>query len=133
MLRPGANDQPLDNTSGLFTGGVIREVEVDGFAGEATVLFDKKSKKLSTVTLFLKPRSDLTDLDKSLAYMRLRDDLLKKYGSPVGRTGCGEGDTECHLLFKSGGQSIDAVVELFDGVPLLLHIAYESSSILKGI
>jgi hypothetical protein len=100
MLKPGPNDQPADKSTDLFTGGLVSETGVNGFSGQATILFDKTSKKLSAIALFLTPLKDASNVDKSVAYKRLRENLLKKYGSPVERVGCDEEATECHLIFK---------------------------------
>lgn len=58
MLKPGPNDQPAGESSRQFTGGLVIENAIDGFSGQATLLFDKESKKLSAITLFLTPLKD---------------------------------------------------------------------------
>jgi hypothetical protein len=144
MLKagPGPDEQPADESSPLFIGGKVRVNDIKGFEGDASLDFDKTSKKLSLVTLFLKPLKDSSDENKSLAYKRLREDLLKKYGSPVERAGCSEEEitdprtlsVECHLIFRSKGQTIDASMSSWHGgVPLLVYITYERTGAIKGI
>ena len=97
-----------------------------GFDGEATLLFDKTSKKLCMISLMLKPQKDMSDQDKADAYSRLRDDLVKKYGPPVSV----KGSTS---IFRSGGQSIDVFATVIDGVPYFVFIDYEPTDAAKGI
>lgn len=128
MLKPdpGAEHQPVDQSSGNAVMGVVRETSVKGFDGEASLLFDKGSKKLSMVTLMLTPQKDLSNQAKTDAFSRLHNDLVKKYGPPVSVT-------DNTIIFRSGGQSIDVFATLANDVPLLVHIAYEPTSAAKGI
>ena len=129
MLKPepGPEHQPLDKSSHNFVSALVRELSVNGFEGKASLLFDKSSKKLSMVTLMLTPQKESSDQDKASAYSRLRDDLVKKYGSPVSVE-------ENTTIFRSGGQSIDVFATLSsNGVPLSVYIAYEATNTAKGI
>ena len=141
MLKVGPDEQPLDKSSHDFTGGKVRVTEIKGFEGDATLFFDKTSKKLAMVALFLTPIKDSSDEDKSFAYTRLREDLLKRYGPPVKRVECTEAEIEtapgprtCKLIFRSEGQTIDAFMTSTNaGVPLIIHIVYEPIGANKGI
>lgn len=129
MLKPGPGpeNQPADKSSHDFVAGEVRELSVKGFEGEASLLFNKSTKKLSMVTLMLTPQKESSDQEKAGAYSRLREDLVKKYGSPVSV----EDNT---TIFRSGGQSIDVFATLSsNGVPLYVHIAYEPTNTAKGI
>ncbi len=115
---------------------VVHEFGVRGFEGDVTLLFDKTSKKLTVVQVLLAPLKGSTDQDKSFAYEQMRDDLLKKYGSPVERAGCDNDASEsatCHLIFKTGGQSIDARISVTYGVPEVAFVVYEPSGAIKGL
>jgi hypothetical protein len=124
--KPGPENQPADESSRDFVAGVVRETSVKGSDGEAKLLFDKANKKLSMITLMLTPQRDISDQDKAAAYSRLRDDLVKKYGPPVGVK-------ENTTIFRSGGQSIDVFAALWNTVPLAVHITYEPTNANKGI
>jgi hypothetical protein len=126
MLKPepGPENQPLDTSS--YDAGRVVELSVKGFEGHASLIFDKGSKRLSIVTLWLTPKKDLSNQDKVLAYWRLCDDLVKKYGSPVSTR-------EFTTIFRSDGQSIDVLASLNEGVPNLVYIAYEPTNADKGI
>ena len=97
---PGPEHQPADKSSHNFIGGIVQETSVKGFDGEADLIFDKGTKKLSLVSLMLTPKRELSNQEKLLAYSRLRDDLVKKYGPPVSVK-------DDATIFLSGGQSID--------------------------
>jgi hypothetical protein len=125
-VEPGPEHQPADESSHDFIAGLVRETSVKGFEGEANLLFDKSSRKLSMITLTLTPQKDISDLDKAAAYSRLRDDLVKKYGPPVSVK-------EYTTIFRSGGQSIDVFASTLNGVPQLVHVAYEAVNTAKGI
>ena len=130
MLKPGPGpeNQPADKSSHDFVAGEVRELSVKGFEGNATLLFNKSSKKLSMVTLMLTPQKESGDQDKVFAYSRLREDLVKKYGSPVSVE-------ENTTIFRSGGQSIDVFTALSstNGLPLFVYITYEATNTAKGI
>jgi hypothetical protein len=57
--------------------------------------------------------------------VRLREDLLKKYGAPVERKGCDEDGSECHLILRTSGQTVEAQIALMHGVPLFAYVLYE--------
>jgi hypothetical protein len=126
MLKPepGPENQPLDTSS--YDAGRVVELSVDGFEGNASLIFNKGSKRLSTVTLWLTPKKDLSNRDKVIAYGRLCNDLVKKYGSPVSTQ-------EFTTIFRSKGQSIDVFASLDEGVPNVVYIAYEPTNASKGI
>jgi hypothetical protein len=125
-VDPGPENQPIDESSHKFNAGVVRETSVKGFDGEATLLFDKTSKKLSMISLMLKPQKDISDQGKADAYSRLRDDLVKKYGPPVSVKGS-------TTIFRSGGQSIDVFAYVINDVMYFVHINYEPTDAAKGI
>lgn len=137
MLKvgPGPDDQPRDKSAPFFTGGKVRVMDIKGFEGDASLDFDKTSKKLSLVTLFLTSLKESTDLDKWYDYKRLREDLLKKYGSPVERTGCSEEENEdqCQLIFRSKGQSVDVLMTVHRVTLAIVYIVYEPIGASKGI
>ena len=78
------------------------------------------------VTLFLKIQKDMNDEAKVTAYSHLHDNLIKKYGQPVSVT-------EDTSIFRSSGQSIDVFAPLLNGLPTIVHIAYEATDTAKGI
>lgn len=127
-------EQPIDKSYGLFAGGTVPETSVKGFDGQATILFEKTSKKLALINLMLTP-TESTDADKSFAYTYLKESLLKKYGRPISSSGCGEasGLHECKMLFRTGGQSIDALIDIADQVPLFAFITYAPVGASKGL
>ena len=127
MLAParGPELQPADKSSPNFIGGIVQETSVNGFDGEVNLIFDKGTKKLSLVSLMLTPKRELNNQDKLLAYSRLRGDLVKKYGPPVSVK-------DDATIFRSGGQSIDVFAPMSNGVPQLVHIAYEPINTAKG-
>jgi hypothetical protein len=51
---------------------------------------------------------------------------VKKYGPPVSVK-------EYTTIFRSGGQSIDVFASTLNGVPQLVHVAYEAVNTAKGI
>jgi hypothetical protein len=124
-VDPGPENQPIDESSHKFISGVVRETSVKGFDGEANLLFNKTSKKLSMISLMLKPQKDISDQDKADAYSRLRDDLVKKYG-PLSV----KGSTS---IFRSGGQSIDVFASVIDDGMYFVYIDYEPTDAAKGI
>jgi len=79
-VDPGPENQPIAESSHKFNAGVVRETSVKGFDGEATLLFDKTSKKLSMISLMLKPQKDISDQDKAA---RMRDCAMTLLRSTV--------------------------------------------------
>jgi hypothetical protein len=127
MLKPepGPENQPDGEISHLFAAGVVRELSVKWFEGHANLMFDKGSKRLSLVTLWLEPQKSLSDQAKINACSRFSDDLVKKYGPPVLVK-------ESSSIFRSGGQSIDVFVSARDGIPAIIFITYEPTNSAKG-
>jgi hypothetical protein len=137
MLKvgPGPDEQPIDKSVSFFTGGKVHVMDIKGFEGDASLDFDKTSKKLSLVTLFLTSLKESTDVDKWYDYKRLREDLLKKYGSPVERTGCSEEEHEdqCRLIFRSKGQTVDVLMTVHQVALAIVYIVYAPIGASKGI
>jgi hypothetical protein len=130
MLKAGPDDNPVNGFADGFVGGKVRENSVTGFEGDASLIFDKTSKKLSAITLMLLPLKDASDLEKRTAYTRAKEGLLKKYGSPVERIGCFEESEKCQLIFRVSGQTVDATI--WSGPPAIAFIVYEPVSAAKG-
>jgi hypothetical protein len=66
MRKPrGPDEQPIDKTYNLFTGGVIDSAPIHGFDGNVTLLFSADGKRLAHIDLDLTPVKDLSDEDKS--------------------------------------------------------------------
>jgi hypothetical protein len=139
MLRvgPGPDEQPIDKSASFFTGGKVRVIDIKGFEGDASLFFDKASGKLSLISLFLTSLKESTHLDKWYDYKRLREDLLKKYGSPVERRGCSEEEEEeedsCDLIFRSNGQTVDVQMTVHQVTPAMVYVVYEPIGASKGI
>lgn len=128
LIKAGADDQS-EVIDRLFIGATTRESGVEGFDGHASLFFGKADKKLARINLMLDPNSS-TDSEKISAYRGLRDNLLKKYGTPVSTSGCADDAPEgfaaddCNMIFRTGGQTLTVWIT-HRGVPGFAVIVYE--------
>jgi hypothetical protein len=127
MINAGANQSEVFDR--LFMGATARESGVEGFDGHASLFFGKADKRLARINLMLDPNSS-TDSEKISAYRGLRDNLLKKYGTPVSTSGYADDAPEsfaaddCNMIFRTGGQTVTVWIT-HRGVPGFAVIVYE--------
>jgi|SRR5665213_3090682 len=108
MLPTRPEDQP-EGQWDFYYGGHVDGLELEGLHGDADLRFNKKTKRLVFVSLLFTPK---TPGEQSPTVGRIRDDFVKKYGSPTlsrgfGPEGCDERISDkCVLIFHSTGQTI---------------------------
>lgn len=127
MIPAGPKDQP-DEPMDFYYGGRVENLTLEGLPGGAGLAFNKKSKKLVFVLVTFIPKKLQ---EQSPTVGRIRDDFVKKYGSPAlsrgfGPEGCDERISDsCHLIFHNAGQSIDVHFLTADEDLIGVEVQYE--------
>jgi hypothetical protein len=109
MIPMGPKDQP-EEPRDFYYGGHVDGLELEGLHGDAALRFNKKSKRLVFVSLLFTTKNP--EEEQSPTVGRIRDDFVKKYGSPTlsrgfGPEGCDERISDkCVLIFHGAGQTI---------------------------